>query len=330
MAKLQAMPINVGSEDFAAIKNARFDAIPAELKLRVFGVEYVCLDLADGAQLFVTRHGWPLLDHLWPVRWFEGRPYAQRGQRLPGSTGNVYRIATWNDEGRRADLVVKFSRFAQDAPLHIKSTFPTDVPQEVIDGARFNSPFEEFGLLMDLRRGRFGPQGLRILTKRPLAIFSPQQEYQLWQLGRSQFWFQSHQRALLRDQLETGLPSAVELNIKRNYIMLFGWVDGLNAEDCFDQGLLDETELRNLTYRVTEELRGKGFYVLDNKPKHFILRPRRGRRELLRRNGKLVYLLVDFELLLRTEEYTWYLRQAKKDRASAAGKSKPPAMVATG
>jgi hypothetical protein len=46
----------------------------------------------------------------------------------------------------------------------------------------------------------------------------------------------------------------------------------------------------------------KGFRVLDIKPGHIILRQRLDGR-LLVRQGRLVYALVDFELLQRTEEY---------------------------
>lgn len=330
MADQNAMIIKVRFKDFSAIGNVPFDQIPPYLKLRIFGVDYVCLDLPDSGQLFVTRHGWPFLDHLMPQRWFQDRRYARQGRRLPGSTGDVFMTPSWTDEGRRADLVVKFCRFAQDVPLHVSSTFPPGVPREVIDSARFNSPFEEFGLLMDLRRGRFGPTGLRIRTKHPLAIFCPKEEYQLWQLGRSPARFQSHQHALLRDQCEAGGVNSVELDIKRNYIMLFGWVDGQNAEEFFDQGLLAEDEMHELSRRVTEELRLKGFYVLDNKPKHFILRQQRGRGALLRRHGQLVYLLVDFELLLRTEEYEAFLRRMKDGRARHEDRPRQPELAAAG
>ena len=313
MPDQKTITIRVRFNDFLAIKNTPFDQIPFYMRLQIFGVEYVCLDLPDCGQLFVTRHGWPLLDFLLPKHWFEDRQYARRGRRLPGSTGNVYMMPSRTDRGECSNLVVKFCRFAQHVPLHFSSPHPTAV-QGDIDAARFNSPFEEFGLLMDLRRGCFGPKDLRIRTKHPLAIFCPQERYRLWQLGRNPALFQSHQNALIRDQFESGALNPVKLDVNRIYIMLFGWVEGMNAEAFYDQGLLEEKELRELTYRVTEELKCKGFYVLDNKPKHFILRQARGRDGLLRRHGKLVYLLVDFELLLRTHEYEAFLRQDKHER----------------
>ncbi|MFP3422798.1 hypothetical protein R0K19_25865, partial [Bacillus sp. SIMBA_161] len=38
--------------------------------------------------------------------------------------------------------------------------------------------------------------------------------------------------------------------------------------------------------------------VLDHKPKHFVLRERKDTGQLLRRHNRLVYALIDFELLL--------------------------------
>ena len=49
------------------------------------------------------------------------------------------------------------------------------------------------------------------------------------------------------------------------------------------------------------DMASKGFRVLDTKPNHIILRRRRD-GSLLRRHGKLVYAMVDFELLQRTPE----------------------------
>ena len=58
--------------------------------------------------------------------------------------------------------------------------------------------------------------------------------------------------------------------------------------------------------RVIRDLAAKGFRMLDVKPSHLILRTRRD-GSLLTRRGKLVYLLVDFELLQFTEAYRDWL-----------------------
>ncbi|MDY0164916.1 MAG: hypothetical protein RBS80_00145 [Thermoguttaceae bacterium] len=56
-----------------------------------------------------------------------------------------------------------------------------------------------------------------------------------------------------------------------------------------------------LVVEVIQDLAAKGFRILDIKPAHIILRQRRDGR-LLTRHGRLVYALVDFELLQRAED----------------------------
>ncbi len=313
-----ADPIHIAfdpsSREFAELARTPFDQLKPGLRLRVYGVQYVPLECPGAGRLYVTRHGWPLLGHLLPSRWHEGGRYRRQGWRLAGSTGTVYRVPVHDEPGRRQDLVVKFSRFAQDVPFHVKSTFPASVPRQTVESARFNNPFEEFGLVTDLRSGRFGPSGLRILTKRPLAIYQPRHTLESWQLGRSLAQFSQHQSALLRDQLGSG-GATLELDFHRQYIMLFGWVRGRSAEEYHEKGLLSDTEMRDLTTRVAGELADKGFHVLDNKPKHFILRRRRD-GSLLRRHGRLAYVLVDFELLQRTPAHEAHRLRLRQDRAA--------------
>lgn len=207
------------------------------------------------------------------------------------------------------ELVVKFSRFAEHVPLFMPSTLPDDLPGYLADQATFNSPFEEFGLIEDMRRGWYGPARLRILTKRPLAIYCTPTHHPLWQLGRTPGRFSEYDLALKADQAGVTDEEKVRLDIDRQYITLFGWVQGNNAEDEHLAGRLTREELEQLTLRVNHELALKGFRILDNKPKHFILRRRRD-GTLLRRQGKLVYVQVDFELLQRTEEYLSFMQVA--------------------
>ncbi|MCC7407331.1 MAG: hypothetical protein IT442_04620 [Phycisphaeraceae bacterium] len=297
-----------------------FDQMPPALKVRVFDVDYIRFREPDGGLLYVTRYGWPLLEHLLPRVWFRQEAFATLGHKLPGGTGSVYYIRTESPMSRPVDLVVKFSRVAQEVPLMIESTFPGEVPTEAAENARFNSPFEEFCLLMDLRRGgmlaRFlDPpdqmpddrlalrRPILMRTKRPLAIYCPPNEYPLWRLGRSESRFIAH--ASLLDEYKRHDPQAakVDLDIHRDYVTLFAFVQGVDAETVCRQGGMTDLELTMLTRRVTDELAVRGYRVLDNKPRHFILRPRRRDGRLLVRHGRLIYALVDFELLQRTETY---------------------------
>jgi hypothetical protein len=252
--------------------------------------------------LFVTRYGWPFLRQLLPGSWYANQRYAKEGERLTGSTGHVYRVLASPASGVPLELVVKFSRVAQEVPLVVETTFPDDIPPETIAEARFNSPMEEFGLVMELRNSVFGPKRPRILTQLPLAIYAPPEEFDLWQLGRSKSSFRSHTRLLEEDQEDA--VKAIELDIKRVYVLVYGWIKGRDAQECFESGELVEEEFLSLSPRVTRELEGRGFRVLDNKPKHYVLRRRKVDGRLVRhRNGLVVYGLVDFELLQRTPEY---------------------------
>ncbi len=302
-----------GDQLLALAGDTPFDELAAELRVRVFGVDYAHIKPPEGGDLYLTRYGWPHLAQLLPAHWYLDRWYAQAGQRLPGSTGHAYRVLTRPTGGRPADLVVKFSRVAQDLPLTVATSFPDTVPPEVLASARFNSPWEEFGLVMELRRGSPSPGAVRILTQHPLAIYAPPEEYALWQLGRSEGCFLQHDRLLAEDQGSTG--RAIELDIRRIYVVLYQWIKGMDAEAWFAAGDLDEGEFRGFTPRVIGELKECGFRVLDNKPKHFILRKRQRDGRIMRdREGRALHALVDFELLQRTPEHhqQFKIRQRRK------------------
>lgn len=288
-----------------------FDALPGDSIVRAFGVEYGHLCPAEGGDLYVTRYGWSAMPHVLPAHWYAGEWYARSGARLLGGTGTVYRVRTRPFAGRSAELVVKFSRMAQDIPVEVRSTFPDDIPPEVLAAARVNSPLEEFGLLMELRAAR--PAGVpdRLLTQRPFAIYAPPDAFPLWQLGRDELRFSVHRSLLEDDQKEH--PKAIELDIRRIYVLLYGWVEGRDAEEVMDAGELDAAALESLTVEVIEDLNVRGYRVLDNKPKHFILRKRRD-GALLRRHDRLTYALVDFEFLTRTPEHQRRFRLARRQR----------------
>ncbi|MEP0844372.1 MAG: hypothetical protein HRF43_16860 [Phycisphaerae bacterium] len=301
----------VGGSRAPWVEGIPFDRLPPGMTLRAFGVDYAHIRTAEGGDLYVTREGWPFLRPLLPENWYTDGWYVQAGERLPGSTGNVYRVPTRPAGGRSIEIVVKFSRVGQEVPLEVHTTFPDTVRSDEIAGARFNSPMEEFGLVMEMRRGAFGPRGVRILSHRPLAIFTPAERFELWQLGRSHSRFSAHKRLLEEDREES--TGAIELDIRREYVLVYSWLKGENAEEACNAGRLPERELAALTRMVIEDLRAKGFRVLDNKPKHFILRPRDG-GVVRRRDGRIVYGLVDFELLQRSVEYQNQFKYAQRVR----------------
>jgi hypothetical protein len=272
-----------------------FDTASVGVRVKVLGVDYLRLHPADGGELYVTREGWPFVESLMPSAWFPGGRMSPDAERLDGATGTVYRIRGTPRPGRPVDIVVKFTRFAQHVPLHSGTTFPEHVWLQLMTTARFHSPFEEIAALQRLRRSNQGRSRM-LRTKRAFAIYSPPSRYALWQTGRSQSEFDVCRQRLASDQ--SGAESPVEMDIERDYIVLFGWVHGLDAEQVYLRNGINQRELHGLTVRVASELHDRGFHVLDNKPKHFVLRTRRRNGELMRRNGELVYALIDFELLV--------------------------------
>jgi hypothetical protein len=108
---------------------------------------------------------------------------------------------------RSFDMIVKFSRMAQDIPVFTSSQFSIDAAADLALEARFNDPFQEFGLVEELRNSRFGSSRLRVLTKRPLAIYSPEERIEPWQLGRTDQLFSRHRRQPLKTKRKQWTPA---------------------------------------------------------------------------------------------------------------------------
>ncbi|MGD0770950.1 MAG: hypothetical protein ABSB42_22430 [Tepidisphaeraceae bacterium] len=275
---------------------------PEAVFLRLMGVDYVRFRAADGGDLYVTEHGMPFLDHLNPQNWYEPEWFKRNRVPLAGS-GTVYRLGTRPIPGHPSpsiQLVVKWSRVGQDVPLDTLSL------NSAIN-ADFNTPFEEFSLLEELRASRIGPVGFPMLTQRPLAIYIPPERLQLWQTGRS------------REKIVSkGIQHAgVEIDILRSYIMLYGWIDGIDAVEAqqrhlFD-GLVPSEHLKTLTSRILQELNEKGFTVIDHKPTHAIVRIHRGRL-VQRKDGQVACAIVDYELLARSPAHELEVKSAARNR----------------
>lgn len=259
--------------------------LPPGRPLSLLGVEYTHFALGDGSELFVTEYGLPFADLLRPENWLQGGWFEQHSTRLAG-TSAVYRLSTRRVDGRELELVVKWSRVGEQVPL---DTFTL----HRFLGAEFNSPFEEFSLLMELRRTE---PGARILTKKPLAIYAPSQRMQAWQSGRSEHIIRA----------KVARHPTVELDLLRQYVVIFQWVKGLDLVQAAEKlglgGARREEFLAQHTTVAIHELELRGFRVLDMKPAHVIVRFRKDGHLLRNADGQLAYALVDYELLEHTPE----------------------------
>jgi hypothetical protein len=253
---------------------------------------------SDGGDLYVTHLGLPFWQNLLPENWYAQEWFETKRKRLEG-TSTVYKVPTRRVNGVTLSLVVKWSRVGEGVPLDTL-TFNKFIHAE------FNSPFEEFSLLMELRKGEAGPPGIRFRTQKPMAIYMPSERLQLWQTGRSE------------DKIRAKVVRhpGVEIDILRQYVVLYGWVKGLDAVESAEHLKLHDREraefLARVTCLATHELWQKGYRVIDMKPAHIILRSGRDQSLLRDRNGQLAYALVDYELLERTPEHEQSVRSANR------------------
>ena len=268
--------------------------------LNFLGVDYVHLKTADGGDLYLTSFGLSFWRQLQPENWLTREWFVAHRERL-GGTSTVYRVPTQPVNQISLDLVVKWSRVGEVIPM---DTFT--INQFV--NAEFNSPFEEFSILMELRKGRAGPRGIRIRTQHPLAIYVPSKRMHLWQTGRSE------------DKIRAKIARhpGVEIDILRQYLVLFRWVKGRDAietsQDFGFEGPDRDHFVSHTNSVVVHELAQKGYRVMDMKPSHVILRPKTGQTLLRERTGQFAYALIDYELLQRTPEHEAAMRGATRRR----------------
>jgi hypothetical protein len=260
---------------------------------RVMGVEYLHLTFENGDDLYVSPDGLPFLDHLAPRDYWRDKAWFRaHSERLSG-TSVLYRICTPPRDGRSLDIVLKWNRMGQD--------IPGETMANELANAEFNSPFEEFSLVAELRKSGDGSPK-RVLTHKPLAIYVPRGHSDLDQLGRRQYKI---------DAKKDG-HTEVDLDIHRRYAVIYEWIKGIDAAAAMKAGLLDVAGLTSLKQRVERDMARKGFLVHDSKAQHIIVRPNGDGRLSCDRSGKALYASIDFELLARTPEREAAVRAQKR------------------
>lgn len=284
--------------------------------VNVLGVVYLHSKTEDGGDLYLTRHAESHQQHLEVENWYEESWFTQHRVRLLG-TSSVYRVPTKPVDGTSLDLVVKHNRVGEDVPLN------THTLQE-FTSSEFNSPWEEFSLVMEMGDKHVGQRLQWIRVQRPLAIYVPPQRMQAWQSGRS--------RAKI-NRIRARHPG-VDLDILKQYKLIYEWIRGKNLTEIFEHIKIELPDivhhLQAMQKMALEDLRKKEYVMADMKPEHVIideedcLRIERagenGGAETARKQIDMVYKLltggkysvIDYELLFRTPEHEDRIKASRR------------------
>jgi hypothetical protein len=275
--------------------------------VNVLGVVYLHTKTEDGGDLYFTRFAEPHQDHLDIKNWYEESWFTRHRVRLLG-TSSVYRVPTRRVNGTSLDLVVKNCRVGEDVPLN------THTLEEFVS-AEFNSPWEEFALVMEMGDKHFGQRLEWIKVQRPLAIYVPPQKMQLWQSGRSRTKI---------NRIRARHPG-IDIDILKQYKLVYEWIRGKNLVEIFEHLKLEIPDivhhLQAMQKKAFDDLSKKGYHMADMKPEHVILDEddcKRIEETIKSGNGMtpqqqvdMVYHLlnvgkysvIDYELLFRTPEH---------------------------
>jgi len=258
-------------------------------KESILGVEYAHFNLRGDGDLYVTELGRPFTDCLFPENhWSDREWFRQHSRRLSG-TSKLYRVTTKRVNGKQKDIVVKWNRMGQE------------IPGDDFIGAEFNSPFEEFSLVMELRDvQRTAAQ--KVYTQKPLAIYVPAKRLELWRTGRKQH--------MMRNKIDEHVE--IELDMRRLYAVIYEWIKGIDAAQACKRTIIDKDQMVSLTLLAEDRIGSLGFEVLDRKPHHVILRPQHNGDVLRDRGGDALFAMVDYELLRRTSKHELEVRQEKR------------------
>jgi len=261
--------------------------------VKILGVEYAHIKLTDNSDLYFTRHGLPFIENLKPENFWTDKSWVDKNSKRLSGTGCVYKIKTKKIDGKQKDIVIKWNRMGQDIP-------GAEDCEELMN-AEFNSPFEEVSLVMELKNAMYKSY-TEIAIHKPLAIYVPLKKSELWQTGRKkykmQYKIQSHKN--------------VVLDIHRLYAVIYEWIIGIDATEAVDKKILHEKYMKTLTLDAGKRMKREGFMVRDNKPHHVIVKPKENGKLTKDKKGKILYGLVDFELLGRTSTQEKVIKKNKR------------------
>lgn len=290
-------------------------SIQAGSLINILGVVYVHQKTSDDGDIYLTRFGYPYSKNLKIENWYQKSWFEKHRVRLQG-TSSVYRVPTKPVNEQSIDLVVKNSRVGEDVPLETKT---------ILDflNAEFNSPWEEFALVMELRDGKYGSQKI-IHTQEPLAIYVPPGKMQTWQSGRSV------------DKINRIMAQhpGIDIDILKQYKLIYQWIDGKDIVELFNYAPINpeavDKYLKDATCKVNSDLESKGYVIADMKPAHIILSDSQIQtiiREQYSDDGSYTkplpdsiidlvfkgeYSVVDYELLSRTKTHEERISEARR------------------
>jgi len=263
--------------------------------LKILDVYYFHIKLDKEEDLYITKYGLPFIKHLLPENfltdddWFDNNSI-----RLEG-TSCLYKVKTKNIDNRQIDIVIKWNRMGQDIPDTNKD--------EVFMNEEFNSPFEEFSMVMELRNTKYESAG-KIITHKPLAIYVPSEKDELWKLGRSQYKMKN----VIRRHKE------INIDMFRSYLVIYEWIKGIDCVNAYKENKIKQEDMINLTLNAESNMLKKGFKVTDRKPNHIIIRFNKKNYIAKDKTGYPLYSMVDFELLHRTKEREEIIKTIKRQK----------------
>ena len=259
----------------------------------ILDIYYLHLKSGNNDDLYITKYGVPFVQILEPSNFISDRRwYNENSTRLPG-TGCTYKVRTKKINGLCGDFVIKWNRMGQD--------IPEDEESEELTGAQFNSPFEEFSLVMELRNSRYESPGI-IITQKPMAIYVPSERVELWRTGRKKY--------IMQTKIEN--HGDIELDMFRSYVVVYEWIKGIDAAHACKENIIEEKDMVDLTLKAEKVMRNKGFVVRDRKPHHIIIRPRRDGTLAVDNKGNTLFAVIDHELLERTPSREEIVKKEKR------------------
>ncbi|MEK6795699.1 MAG: hypothetical protein AABZ39_13040 [Spirochaetota bacterium] len=247
----------------------------------------------DNADMYLTEFGMPLADILMPGNFLTDEAWFKNNSTRLSGTSCLYKVRTKDMQGQFADIVLKWNRMGMAVPV--------DTYMNELANAEFNSPFEEFSLVMELRDA-VRCYDIHLALQKPLAIYVPRETVELWQSGREEY----------RMNYKIASHKEIALDMNRSYAVIYQWLPGMDAAVMCEKQIISAEEMERITVEMDDMLRGIGFLVRDRKPHHIILKPDEKEGYTRDASGMPVRALIDYELLAHTSENDAVIKRQKR------------------